>query len=120
LRSTIREANTSTAVTRVPLLLACGVFLAASLPGCRTAETQPSPKELREITFRLNWFAGGEHAFLYYGKELGLFEEAGFNVNILSGQGVFDVRQIDRQRATKTWGWSARTMFCSVWPRAWN
>jgi NitT/TauT family transport system substrate-binding protein len=40
-----------------------------------------------EISFILNWVAGGDHAPYYFAKQEGRYEEAGLDVNIEPGQG---------------------------------
>lgn len=64
-------------------LLAVLLLLA---PAAAIAADAPAPK-VRELSFRLHWMPGGEHAYLYLGQESGLFEKAGFKLNILPGRG---------------------------------
>ncbi len=40
-----------------------------------------------DISFILNWVAGGDHAPYYFAKQEGRYEEAGLNVDIQPGQG---------------------------------
>jgi NitT/TauT family transport system substrate-binding protein len=40
-----------------------------------------------EVSFRLNWVPGTEHAYLYLGREKGWYAEAGINLEIIAGQG---------------------------------
>lgn len=49
---------------------------------------QAEPAELRKVGHRLNWLPSGIQAFIYYGKELGIFEEEGFDLEILPGKGT--------------------------------
>ncbi|MBI3548914.1 MAG: ABC transporter substrate-binding protein [Elusimicrobia bacterium] len=68
--------------------LAAVSVLAALLSPARAASAErDSKKELREITFRLNFIPGPEHSYLYYGMEKGVFAKAGLKLNILSGMG---------------------------------
>lgn len=60
-------------------LLACTVLLS----GCE----RPQDSEQIPVSIQLDWFAGGEHAYLYHGVQSGLFESRGYDVTIESGRG---------------------------------
>jgi ABC-type nitrate/sulfonate/bicarbonate transport system substrate-binding protein len=62
----------------------CALLLAPA--ALSAADAAPKPA-VRNISFRLHWFPGGEHSYLYYGQELGLFEKAGFKLDIRGGKG---------------------------------
>lgn len=47
-------------------------------------------KELKKVTFRLNWATGGYHAAYYLAKEKGYFEAEGLDVEIQAGKGSVD------------------------------
>jgi len=55
--------------------------LAASLAAC--GRSRPSG----DLRLQLNWFAGGENCFWYYGVERGLFRDIAQNVSIEGGRG---------------------------------
>lgn len=61
------------------LIASCGSSDADSTSG--TSATDDS------LSIRLNWSPGGQHAPLYYGVELGFFEEEGINLEIHEGKG---------------------------------
>ncbi len=65
--------------------MACAVALAAPVPA--RAQAAGGDKPLRKVRLRLHWYPGGEHAYLYYGQELGLFRKAGLDVSISGGRG---------------------------------
>src|ERR1035437_11128306 len=69
------------------LLIAATCVLVIAAPATRAADAPAPKKELRPITFRLHWFPGGEHSYLYYGAQSGVFERAGFKINIVGGRG---------------------------------
>jgi ABC-type nitrate/sulfonate/bicarbonate transport system substrate-binding protein len=47
----------------------------------------PKQTTLQDLKVRLNWFADGEHAYLYYGQELGYFKKIGVRLIIEGGKG---------------------------------
>ena len=46
-----------------------------------------SPASAEELTFTLNWVAGGDHAPYYYAQKMGLYKQAGIDVDIETGRG---------------------------------
>lgn len=46
-----------------------------------------SPAVAQKITFTLNWVAGGDHAPYYYAQKMGLYKNAGIDLNIETGRG---------------------------------
>ncbi|TDD54957.1 sulfonate ABC transporter substrate-binding protein [Nonomuraea terrae] len=67
----------------VPLL----VLTAACGGGGSEKTTSASGKELDRVTLTLNWYPYGEHAPFYYGKEQGIYEKHGIDLQIQAGQG---------------------------------
>ena len=59
---------------RVPLTVA----LTLAVGGAKAAE---------DVTFVLNWVAGGDHAPVYWAKEQGWYQDAGINLTIEEGRG---------------------------------
>src|ERR1700680_318145 len=41
----------------------------------------------QKITFTLNWVAGGDHAPYFYAQKLGLYKQAGLDVDFETGRG---------------------------------
>jgi len=74
---------------RTELLVGVLALLAAICLGAPAAEATPGKpaRPLRDITLRLNWYPDGEHAYLYYGLEKGIFEKAGIRLVIAGGKG---------------------------------
>src|SRR6202161_297004 len=64
-------------------LLALVVVLGLAAP--MTAGAQQ--KSLRKVTLMLNWYPYGEHAGFYYGREKGIFKDAGIDLSIQPGGG---------------------------------
>src|SRR5947209_5184009 len=46
-----------------------------------------SPAAAQRITFTLNWVAGGDHAPYFYAQKLGLYRQAGLDVDFETGRG---------------------------------
>ena len=46
--------------------------------------------QLEKISLLLDWKAGAEHAFVYYGKDIGYFEDEGIDLEIIQGKGSSD------------------------------
>jgi NitT/TauT family transport system substrate-binding protein len=46
-----------------------------------------SPAAAQKITFTLNWVAGGDHAPYFYAQKLGLYKQAGLDVDFETGRG---------------------------------
>src|SRR5947209_2650828 len=46
-----------------------------------------SPAAAQRITFTLNWVAGGDHAPYFYAQKLGLYRQAGVDVDFETGRG---------------------------------
>ncbi len=46
-----------------------------------------SPAAAQKITFTLNWVAGGDHAPYFHAQKLGLYKQAGLDVNFETGRG---------------------------------
>jgi NitT/TauT family transport system substrate-binding protein len=59
-------------------VLALVALLVAYTPGARAAD---------KVTLRLGWIMKGEYAFLFVGKEKGLFDKHGIDIDILEGRG---------------------------------
>ncbi|MBI3435282.1 MAG: ABC transporter substrate-binding protein [Proteobacteria bacterium] len=47
----------------------------------------PAPAAAQKITFVLNWVAGGDHAPYFYAQKLGLYKQAGLDIDIETGRG---------------------------------
>jgi ABC-type nitrate/sulfonate/bicarbonate transport system substrate-binding protein len=59
------------------------MMLISTLTGCSNAGTQGDKKNLEKITFVLDWTPNTNHTGLYVAQELGYFEEAGLEVEIV-------------------------------------
>ena len=46
-----------------------------------------SPAAAEKLTFTLNWVAGGDHAPYFYAQKMGLYRQAGIDVELESGRG---------------------------------
>jgi len=46
-----------------------------------------SPAAAQKITFTLNWVAGGDHAPYFYAQKMGLYKQAGIDVEFETGRG---------------------------------
>ncbi len=46
-----------------------------------------SPAAAQKVTFTLNWVAGGDHAPYYYAQKMGLYKNAGIDLEIETGRG---------------------------------
>ena len=46
-----------------------------------------SPAMAQKLTFTLNWVAGGDHAPYFYAQKMGLYKDAGVNVEFETGRG---------------------------------
>ncbi len=46
-----------------------------------------APASAQQITFTLNWVAGGDHAPYFYAQKMGLYKKAGLDVNFETGRG---------------------------------
>jgi NitT/TauT family transport system substrate-binding protein len=46
-----------------------------------------SPAAAQKITFTLNWVAGGDHAPYFYAQRMGLYKQAGLDVDFETGRG---------------------------------
>ena len=46
-----------------------------------------SPAAAQKITFTLNWVAGGDHAPYFYAQKMGLYKQAGLDVDFETGRG---------------------------------
>ena len=46
-----------------------------------------SPAAAQKITFTLNWVAGGDHAPYFYAQKMGLYKQAGLDVEFETGRG---------------------------------
>src|SRR5256885_17174486 len=46
-----------------------------------------SPAGAQKITFTLNWVAGGDHAPYFYAQKIGLYKQAGLDVDFETGRG---------------------------------
>lgn len=47
-------------------------------------------EELEKVRFQLDWIPGGDKAAIYHGVELGLFKDAGIQVEMVPGRGAAD------------------------------
>lgn len=66
------------------------VLVLLVLSGCGGSGSGGSSKELKKVTFRLNWATGGYHAPYYLAKEKGYFAAEGLDVEIQAGKGSVD------------------------------
>jgi NitT/TauT family transport system substrate-binding protein len=57
---------------------------ASALAACAFAA---SPAAAEKITFTLNWVAGGDHAPYFYAQKMGLYKQAGIDLDIETGRG---------------------------------
>ena len=64
-----------TIFAKVAVTTLCGLALTAS------------PAAAQKITFTLNWVAGGDHAPYFYAQKLGLYKQAGLDVDFETGRG---------------------------------
>src|SRR6201984_3220947 len=46
-----------------------------------------SQASAQKITFTLNWVAGGDHAAVFYAQKMGLYKQAGLDVDFETGRG---------------------------------
>ena len=56
----------------------------ATLAGLALAAT---PAAAQKITFTLNWVAGGDHAPYFYAQKMGLYKQAGLDIDFETGRG---------------------------------
>ena len=59
-------------------------FLFALLTG---AALSTAPAAAQQITFTLNWVAGGDHAPYFYAQKMGWYKDAGIDVTFETGRG---------------------------------
>jgi ABC-type nitrate/sulfonate/bicarbonate transport system substrate-binding protein len=71
-------------------LLLCTLILSIGLLGCnagntsdKTSSSDAKKKDLTEITLVLDWTPNTNHTGFYVAKELGYYEEAGIDINIV-------------------------------------
>ena len=71
-------------------LLLCTLILSIGLLGCnannnadKTSSSDDKKKDLTEITLVLDWTPNTNHTGFYVAKELGYYEEAGIDINIV-------------------------------------
>ena len=65
-----------------------GVAVIVALAGLApVGAAQAQGQELTEISFILNWIAGGDHAPYYYAVQEGWYEDAGIDLTIEQGKG---------------------------------
>ena len=79
-----RRSRQRTTILTVFLLLAASTFASCASSGGAANEDGDSGKNL---SIRLNWTAGGQHAPLYYGIQEGFFEDEGISLAIEQGKG---------------------------------
>ena len=81
-----------------PLACTLTVALTLAVGGAKAAE---------DVTFVLNWVAGGDHAPVYWAKEQGWYQDAGINLTIEEGRGsaasVQKVAPAPRRSGSRTW-----------------
>ncbi|MGE0035512.1 MAG: ABC transporter substrate-binding protein [Xanthobacteraceae bacterium] len=58
-----------------------------ALAACAGVALGSAPVAAQEITFTLNWVAGGDHAPYFYAQKMGLYKKAGIDVNFETGRG---------------------------------
>jgi len=58
-----------------------------ALAACAGVALGNAPVAAQEITFTLNWVAGGDHAPYFYAQKMGLYKKAGIDVNFETGRG---------------------------------
>ncbi|PJJ63764.1 ABC transporter substrate-binding protein [Compostimonas suwonensis] len=87
----MKSTNSPRRYRRLLGLVAAPVAAALLFSGCSSGGSEPSGDDsgapLTDVTMLLNWLPIGEHAPLYYGVELGIFEKHGINLTIQSGSG---------------------------------
>ena len=66
----------------VSFLLITAMFI-LMITGCGNADSNTDGKDLEKITFVLDWTPNTNHTGLYVAQELGYFEEAGLEVEIV-------------------------------------
>jgi NitT/TauT family transport system substrate-binding protein len=59
-------------------------FAVAALAGVALGA---APASAQKITFTLNWVAGGDHAPYFYAQKMGLYKQAGLDVDFETGRG---------------------------------
>lgn len=52
-----------------------------------SSETISGEEQLEKVSFRMNWIPYAEHVPVYVAKDLGYYEEEGFDVDIVHGKG---------------------------------
>ncbi|MHB8394383.1 MAG: ABC transporter substrate-binding protein [Candidatus Dormibacteria bacterium] len=62
-------------------------LLMAACGSTGTAKPQPKPTSLTDVTFTLNFTAGGPQAGFMYAQQLGYYRQVGLNVKIIEGTG---------------------------------
>src|SRR5580765_8682083 len=80
-------------MTRVPVVVALGVLLAASplAPGAQPAQ---------KVVFALNWFAVGDHAAYWVALDKGYYKARGLDVELQNSKGSGDsIAKVDTGRA---------------------
>ena len=58
-----------------------------ALAACAGVALGTAPAAAQQITFTLNWVAGGDHAPYFYAQKEGLYKKAGLDVNFETGRG---------------------------------
>ncbi len=77
-------SRTST-LRRIGIALASTLLGLSFLPGCTDSDSAENAAGLRTITVQLNWFPEPEFGGFYAAKERGIFEKAGFDVQLIKG-----------------------------------
>ncbi|MBV6489091.1 MAG: ABC transporter substrate-binding protein [Pseudorhodoplanes sp.] len=59
----------------------------AALAAVAATALSVTPAFAQKITFTLNWVAGGDHAPYFYAQKMGLYKNAGLDIDIETGRG---------------------------------
>src|SRR5262245_37372912 len=59
----------------------------AKAPRATLVALGASQASAQKITFTLNWVAGGDHAPYFYAQKMGLYKQAGLDVDFETGRG---------------------------------
>ncbi|MDG2020684.1 MAG: ABC transporter substrate-binding protein [Phycisphaerales bacterium] len=70
---------------RIGIALASTLLASSLVSGCADPGPAENPAGLRTITVQLNWFPEPEFGGFYAAKEQGIFEKAGFDVQLIKG-----------------------------------
>ena len=70
---------------QIGTLLVSAMLGLVFVSGCTDSESVGNGAKLRTVTVQLNWFPEPEFGGFYAAKEKGIFEKAGFDVQLIKG-----------------------------------